>query len=186
MGIPGVLYNFNNQNLVNFEGNIGNKGDLPLVAYMDFETTAPVENFLTPEQNKMFVVSYELIFTFHSKLKLSRVFVQRSFGHSLLKLATIDYLNEDQLKFVDKDLKNQPKNCAINVSERWFDRKFKIQNMEIDHEEKITYEAFNPMDWKKAKCVICNFPLIINAKGPNVPANEMSLLPFTSDMSRSF
>ena len=73
---------------------------------MDFETTAPAENFLTPEQNKMFVVSYTLIFAFHPKLNLNRVIVQRSFGHSLLKLATVDYLTKDQLKFVDKDLIN--------------------------------------------------------------------------------
>ena len=50
--------------------------------------------------------------------------------------------------------------------------------MEIDHKEKVTYEAFNPINWKKTKCVICNFPLIINAKGPNVPANEMSYTDF--------
>ena len=43
LGDPGVVHNFTNQNLVSFEDNIGNKGDLPLVAYMDFETTAPVE-----------------------------------------------------------------------------------------------------------------------------------------------
>ena len=30
--ISGVVYNFTNQNLVTFEDNIGNKGDLPLVA----------------------------------------------------------------------------------------------------------------------------------------------------------
>ena len=44
--------------------------------------------------------------------------MQRSFGHSLLKLATIDYLTEVQLKFVDKDSINQLKDGAINVSER--------------------------------------------------------------------
>ena len=43
LGVPGVVYNFTNQNLVSFEDNIGNKVDLPLVAYMDFETTVPVE-----------------------------------------------------------------------------------------------------------------------------------------------
>ena len=37
--------------------------------------------------------------------------------------------------------------------------------MEIDHKQKNTYEAFNPIDWKKTKCVIFKFPLIINAKG---------------------
>ena len=50
--------------------------------------------------------------------------------------------------------------------------------MEIDLKTKITYEAFNPIDWKKTKCVICNFPQIINAKGANVPANEMSYTDF--------
>ena len=93
-----------------FDDNIGNKGDLPLVAYMDFETTAPAENFLTPEQNKMFVISYTPIFSFHPKLNLNCVILliihYTCFGHSLLKSATVDYLTEDQLKFVDKDLIN--------------------------------------------------------------------------------
>ena len=31
-GIPGVIYNFNNQNLVSFEDNLGYKGDLPFLA----------------------------------------------------------------------------------------------------------------------------------------------------------
>ena len=95
----------------------------------------------------------------------------------------------------------QLKDCAVSVSERkcknavaqmfaielkfashfllkWFNRKFKIQNLEIDLERKVTYEAFNPIDWKKTKCIICKFPLQINAKGPNVPANEMSYVDF--------
>ena len=154
---------------MSFEDNIGNKGDLPLVAYINFETTAPAENFLIPGQKKMFVVSYTLIFDFHPKLNLNRLIAQRSFDNSLSKLATVDYLTEDQLKFVDKDLINQLKDCVINVSERRyesvlaqifavelkfasncllkrFNRKFKIQNMEIDHKEKITYEASNPLD----------------------------------------
>ena len=60
--IPGVVYNSTNQNLVTFEDEIGNKGDLPLGVCMDFEATALAENFLTPQQNTMFVVSYTLIF----------------------------------------------------------------------------------------------------------------------------
>ena len=115
LGTPGVVYNFTKQNLVNFEDNIGNKGDLPQ-AYMNFETAVPAENFLTPEQNKMFV-SYTLIFAFHPKLYLNRIIVEKSFGHSLLKLAMVDYLTEDQPQFVHKDLINQLKDCAVNVSE---------------------------------------------------------------------
>ena len=116
---------------------------------MDFETTAPADSFLTPEQNKMFVVSYPFMSAFRPKLNLNRVIIQRSFGHSLLKLATAEYLTEDQPNFVHKDLIKQLKDCAINVSERrcknpvtqmfavelkfasncllkWFNRKFKI------------------------------------------------------------
>ena len=40
-GVPGVVYNFNNQNIVTFEGNFKSKGDLPFALYFDFETTAP-------------------------------------------------------------------------------------------------------------------------------------------------
>ena len=35
---------------------------------------------------------------------------------------------------------------ASNCLLKWFNRKFKIQNMEIDHKEKVRYEAFNPID----------------------------------------
>ena len=38
--------------------------------------------------------------------------------------------------------------------------------------------VYNPVDWKNTKCVICNFPLIINAKSPNVPENEMNYTDF--------
>ena len=45
--------------------------------------------------------------------------------------------------------------------------------MEKHHNEKILYETFNLVDWKRTKLVICKFPLIINAKGSDVPANKM-------------
>ena len=51
-GRPGVIYNFNNQNLVSFQGNFHVKGDVLLVVYFDYETTVPADNCLDPEQNK--------------------------------------------------------------------------------------------------------------------------------------
>ena len=63
--IPGVVYSFTNQYLVTFEDNIGNKGDLRLVACVIFETTMLTENILILKQNTMFLVSYTLIFAFH-------------------------------------------------------------------------------------------------------------------------
>ena len=96
-GGPGVVYLFSNQNLVSFEDNIGNKGAFPLVGYMDFETTAPADSCLNPEQKNRLVASYTLIFGFQPKLNLKRVVVQRSFGHPLSKLGTIDFLTSDQI-----------------------------------------------------------------------------------------
>ena len=82
-GIPGVIYNFNNQNLISYQDNFNAKGDVPFVIYFDFETTAPTINFSDPEQQKMFVVSYVMIVAFQPKLTLDRIIIQRSFAHSL-------------------------------------------------------------------------------------------------------
>ena len=91
-GIPGVIYNFNNQNLISYQDNFNAKGDVPFVVYFDFETAAPTFNFLDPEQQKMFVVSYIMVVAFHPKLNLDRIIIQRGFAHSLEQLTTLDYL----------------------------------------------------------------------------------------------
>ena len=57
-GKPGVVYNFNNQCLISYQDNFQNKGNVPFTIFFDFETTAPTDNCLDPEQKKMFVVSY--------------------------------------------------------------------------------------------------------------------------------
>ena len=119
---------------------------------MDFETTALTNNCFNPEQKKMFVVSYTIVFAFHSKLNLNRVVLQTSFGHSYKKLTTIIYFTNDQMEFVNIKLIKQLKDCAIHVSQRkcrntaaqmfcielkfvtdcllpWFNKKFKSQNL---------------------------------------------------------
>ena len=68
--VPGVVYNFNNQDLVTFEDNFKSKGDLSFALYFDFETTASTDNYFDPEQTKIFVVSYALIACFYLKLKI--------------------------------------------------------------------------------------------------------------------
>ena len=49
-GFSGIVYNFNNQNLVTFEDNLGYKGNFPVIAYIDFETAAPTDSCFDPEQ----------------------------------------------------------------------------------------------------------------------------------------
>ena len=46
-------------------------------------------------------MSYILIVAFHPHLKLRKIIVQRSYGHTLQKLTTLDYLTNDQNKFID-------------------------------------------------------------------------------------
>ena len=115
---PGIDYNFNNQNLATFEDNLDYKGNLPVVVYIDFETTASTDSCFDPEQKKMFVVSYVLILAFHPKSKINRVIIQRSFGYFLEQLTTINYLTNDQTPFVNINLIKQLKDCALEVSRK--------------------------------------------------------------------
>ena len=51
-GRTGYVHNFNIQNLLTFEENLKFKCDIPLTAYIDFETTAPTDDCLDPERKK--------------------------------------------------------------------------------------------------------------------------------------
>ena len=51
---------------------------MPLVPYIDFETTAPTVPFKILKIKKMFVVSYVMIFAFHLELKLERAIIEPS------------------------------------------------------------------------------------------------------------
>ena len=115
-GKPGYVYNFDTQNILTFEENLKLKHDIPLTAYIDFETTAPTDKMLDPESCKMKAVSYAIIFAFHPKLNFDRIIIERSFGHSRDKLTTIDYLTNEQLKFKDEITLKQLRDSALEVS----------------------------------------------------------------------
>ena len=51
-GVPGIIHNFYNKNLITFEDNFKSKGDIPMAIYFDFETTAPTDNCFDLEQKK--------------------------------------------------------------------------------------------------------------------------------------
>ena len=118
VGKPGFVYNFQTRNLLTYEENIKFKRDVPLTAYIDFETTAPTDCCLDPESNKMNVVSYVIILAFHPQLQLQRVIIERSFGHSLEKLCQIDYLTAEQLNYCDGITLKQLRDCALNVNKK--------------------------------------------------------------------
>ena len=117
-GILGVIYNFNNQNLISYQDNFNTKGDVPFVLYFDFETTAPTFNFSEPQQQKMFVVSYVMIVIFHPKLNLDRIIIQRSFAHSLEQLTTLDYFTRQKILYVDSSIIKMLEDMAFEDAKR--------------------------------------------------------------------
>ena len=127
IGAPGIIYNFNNKNLITFKDYFKSKGAIPMAIYFDFKTTAPTDNSFDPEQKKMFVRSYVLIVAFHPHLKLRKIIVQRSYGPTLHKLTTLDYLTNDEMKFIDIKLVTQLKDMAQEISQR--KRKYALGQM---------------------------------------------------------
>ena len=114
-GIPGIVYNFNNKNLISYQDNFNAKGDVLFVIYFDFETTAPTFNIADPEQTKMFVVLYVMIVAFHPKLDLDCIIIQRSFAHSIEQLTTYESQNQinwqkDKCVICKLPLKTEPTN----------------------------------------------------------------------------
>ena len=176
------VYNFNTQNLLTFEENLKFKHDIPLTAYIDFETTAPTDDCLNPENKKMAAVSYVIIFAFHPHLQIDCVIIERSFGHSNLQLCSLNYLTSEQLKFKDINLLKQLRDCALSVASKrnklvisemfctelkfasdclmkWFNSKFKIGNMQLSNKVKRNYEVKNPINWEIDCCCTCHFHL---------------------------
>ena len=85
--------------------------------------------------NKPFVTSYVLIVACHLYLNLRKIIVQRSYGHSLEKLTTIDYLTNDQMSFCLKcfrsDVCNQNSFDKKTLLEQ-YNKKIKPQQFELD------------------------------------------------------
>ena len=115
-GRPGFVYNFNTRSLLTFEENLKCKCDVPLTAYIDFETTTPTDDCPDPENSKIYAVSYVIIFAFHPDLQLNCVIVERSFGHSREQLCSINYLTCEQLKFKNLTMLKKLRVYALTVS----------------------------------------------------------------------
>ena len=209
-GRPGYVYNFNIQNLLTFEKNLKFKRDILLTAYIDFETTAPTDDCLDPETKKMTAVSYLIIFAFHPDLKIDRVIIERSFGHSIEKLSSLNYLTSKQLRYKDIILLlKQLRDCPISVSSKnnklaisdmfstelkfaseclmsWFNSKFKNENLQLTNAEKRDYEIKNPINWESDRCCICTFPLEINPTASKTPKEKMSYADFVIAKEHKF
>ena len=133
---PGVLHDFNLKNVVTFEDNLKYKGDVPFCVYADFETTAPTDDYLNPENKSMHAVSYSLIFAWHPEFCLPRQMVVRGYNHSLEELSDVSYLTSEQLAMRNQTRTRQLQDPALNVHSKCnsrnaiaecSSRKFKMQ-----------------------------------------------------------
>ena len=195
---PGVIYDFTLKNIVTFEDNFKYYGDLPFAVYADFETTAPTQSHLNPEQKEMFAVSYSLIFASHPDLNLPRQMVVRGYNHSLEELSNLNYLTNEQLALRNQMTTHQLKDCVANVHSRrrknslvemfnvelkfacdvlliWF--KKKLQKTALYNESTIEFKKYNPIT-SNTQCTICSFPLSTDVKGLEFKENQMSYLDF--------
>ena len=195
---PGVVYNFDLKNIVTFEENFKYKSNFPFSVYADFETTAPTDDYLNPENKQMFAVSYSLIFAWHQKLSLPRQTVVRGYNHSLDELSDVTYLMSEQLAMRNQTTLRQLKDAILDVHSRkrknaiveifnielkfacdilmvWFNNKLKKLN--LDNEIATHYKRAFPVT-SETKCVICDFTLDVDPKGLEYKENEMSYLDF--------
>ena len=140
-----------------------------MTVYIDFETTALTDNCLDPESKKMFAVSYVVIFAFHPELQLDRIITERSFGHSQMRLCSLNYLTRELLKFKDVTMLKQLRDCAFSVASkrnklaisemfttelkfegnclmRWFNAKLNSENMQLSNDMRRKYEVENPIN----------------------------------------
>ena len=182
---PGVVYDFDLKNIVTFEENFKYRGDVPFSVYADFETTAPTDDYLNPENKAMFAVSYSLIFAWHPKLSLPRQTVVRGYNHSLDELSDMTYLTSEQLAMRNQRTLHQLRDVIIDVHLRkrknatvemfnielkiacdilmcWFNNKLKKLN--LDNEIAINYRRAFPVT-SETKYIICDFALEVDPKG---------------------
>ena len=66
-----------------------------MTIHFDYKTAAATDNYFEFEQKNIFVVSYVIIVGFHSHLNSRKIVAQRSYGHSINQLTSIDCLSED-------------------------------------------------------------------------------------------
>ena len=196
------------QNIVSFEDNLKYIGDVPFSVYADFETAAPNSDFLCPENDTMYPVSYTLVFAWHPKLNLPRQFVVRGFNHSLNQLADMSYLRQEQLALRKQTTAEQLRDTVLAVHEgksknaiaelfnielkfacdllnKWFNHRIRSDNLAIPEFRRREFSRNNPIT-PETKCSICHFPLNIALKGLSYKENEMSYLDFLIRKEHAF
>ena len=56
----------------------------------------------------------------------------------------------------------------------WFNRKIKLQHLQINILTKNKYEKKNPINWREDRWCLCKFPLKVDSTNHNTPNNQMT------------
>ena len=189
--VPGIICKFENQNIQTFLDNMKFMGDLPFSIYFDFETTSAKKIYNFDEDSCLYPVSYSFEVTFYLKISIEKIFVVRSFNHTLEHPNDIGYLSNEMLDYFDPITARQLRDCALVVHQKkdkfslsemffcelkfvfdllknWLGEKYFRRFKELDFSSKQKFKRKNHIDWNETRCVICGFRLPVAASNfPN-------------------
>ena len=111
----GITCSFDNGQILDYQDNFKDQGDLPFSVYFDFETTTGNAVFFDP---KMYVVIYCQIYTLHQSLNLEKIVIYRSFQQTLSQIYDLSHLKNEHAAFFDAVTYQQLKDAASNIISR--------------------------------------------------------------------
>ena len=178
------VYSFDNGKIIDYQDHYNNLGDVPFSIYFDFETTTGSVVFFDA---KMYVVSYCMVVALYPELDIPRICIFRSYDQHTDQLTSLSHFEVLQCNlFADKDHYNrmtlkQVEDAAFSVLHRekntqlaemfsaelkftvdclkfWLNKSCKINNLELQLEEKITYMQNHPKNENTLRC-LCDFPI---------------------------
>lgn len=99
--MPGIIYKFENQNIQTFFDNTKCYGRSSICNLLWFELTSGKEIYNFDDDCTFYPVSYAFVVAFHPKLDIEKIFVVRSFKHTLEQLNDVSYLADEMLPYFD-------------------------------------------------------------------------------------
>ena len=122
---------------------------------------------------------------------------------------SLNYFSDDQIKFINLEIIRQLKDIAFDVSKReckntmgqmfcietalvkktllaWFNKKYKIQFVELSSFSKMINEKKNLMNWRSDKRLICNMPLRVEPTSYLTNDEEMTYGNFITRYEHKF
>ena len=175
--IERIVYSFDNNKIISFQGNFKYLGDVPFTVYFHIQTTTADDIFQDP---KMFVISYCQIFAFHPALDLDRIVIFRSFHQSAEEIFDLNHFGQEHISFFDKVMSHQLKDAAtaaiiretstslseffsielkltIDTLKSWFKNTTKSKFLELNDIEKQLFVNENATILSKTISGICGF-----------------------------